>query len=84
MLIRWFAVFSLSLLLLTKCLLQLKQSLTYSKSETGVHVSLRGQFSLQSDLTIPPLIPMCVRHNSLPSGDIHYVTYYCAASVSSL
>lgn len=80
MLIRWFAVFSLSLLLLTKCLLQLKQSLTYSMSETGVHVSLRGQFSLQRDLILPPLIPMCVRYNSLPSG----VTDYCAASVSLL
>lgn len=54
------------------------------QSETGMHISLRGQFSLQRDLTVPPLIPMCVRDNSLPSGDIHYVTYYCAALVSSL
>lgn len=81
MLIRWFAVFSLSPLLLTKCLLQLKQPLTHSKSKTGVHVSLRGLFSLQRNLTVPPLTPMHVRHNSLPSGDFHYVTYYCAASV---
>ncbi len=77
-------MFSLGLLLLTKCLLQLKQSLTYSKSETGMHVSLRGQFSLQRDLTVPPPIPMCVMDNSLPSGDIHYIIYYCAALVSSL
>lgn len=45
MLMRWFGLFSLSLLSLTECLLQIKQSLTFSESKTGVHLSLRELFS---------------------------------------